>query len=68
MKGLKDPPTLEELTESVVELSERVARLEALIKMHERTFRELREEVRRYFWLWVGTIAVGMILKVAGLI
>ena len=70
----------------LVELGERVAKLEALIEMHEKTFKELREEIRdverrlesrmdrlearidRFFWLWVGTVAAGIILRLLHLV
>jgi chromosome segregation ATPase len=59
----------------VVELSERVARLEALVEEFRRTREELREEIRRVdakmdrlFWLWVSTIAAAFVLRVLGLV
>jgi chromosome segregation ATPase len=45
----EDPMTMEELTERVMGLSERVARLEALVEEFRRTREELREDIRR---LW----------------
>jgi phage shock protein A len=62
-------------------LSDRVARLEALVEEFRRTreelkaeTRELREEIRRVdakmdrlFWLWVSTIAIALVLRVLGL-
>jgi chromosome segregation ATPase len=66
---------MEELTERVVELSERVARLEALVEEFRKTREELREEIRRVdakmdrlFWLWVSTIAAAFVLRVLGLV
>jgi predicted RNase H-like nuclease (RuvC/YqgF family) len=71
----EDPMTMEELTERVVEPSERVARLEALVEEFRRTREELREEIRRVdakmdrlFWLWVSTIAAAFVLRVLGLV
>jgi predicted RNase H-like nuclease (RuvC/YqgF family) len=71
----EDPMTMEELTERVVELSDRVARLEALVEEFRKTREELREEIRRVdakmdrlFWLWVSTIAAAFVLRVLGLV
>ncbi len=70
MKDLKDPLTLEELTEKVIALDERVTRLETLIEQHEKTFARiearldrLEARIDRFFWLWVGTVAAGIILR-----
>jgi predicted RNase H-like nuclease (RuvC/YqgF family) len=71
----EDPMTMEELTERVVELSDRVARLEALVEEFRKTREELREEIwrvdakmDRQFWLWVSTIAAAFVLRVLGLV
>ena len=45
----EDPMTMEELTERVMELSDRVARLEALVEEFRKTRLELREDTKR---LW----------------
>jgi chromosome segregation ATPase len=42
----EDPMTMEELTERVVELSDRVARLEALVEEFRRTREELKADIK----------------------
>jgi predicted RNase H-like nuclease (RuvC/YqgF family) len=46
-KHFNDPLTLEELTERVIELGERVAGLEALVEEFRKTREELKDEIRR---------------------
>ena len=56
-------------------MSERIAKLEALMEEYKSIRQELREEIRRldsktdrYFWLWVSTIAAAVLLRVFGLL
>jgi archaellum component FlaC len=42
----EDPMTMEELTERVMELSDRVARLEALVEEFRRTREELKADIK----------------------
>jgi predicted RNase H-like nuclease (RuvC/YqgF family) len=46
-KPFNDPMTLEELTARVIELGERVTRLETLIEEFRKTREELKDEIRR---------------------
>ncbi|MEM0455362.1 MAG: hypothetical protein QXM81_06000 [Nitrososphaerota archaeon] len=73
MEDFNDPLSLEELTEKVLELTERVTKLEALLELHEKTFQEIKGELRRlearidrYFWLWVTTLIAAVVLRVFG--
>jgi hypothetical protein len=45
-KRFNDPLTLEELTVKVIELDERVTRLETLIEEFRKTGEELKDEMR----------------------
>jgi|GEM_PF-6843651 len=73
MEDFNDPLSLEELTEKVLELTERVTKLEALLELHEKTFQEIKGELRRlearidrYFWLWVTTLITAVALRILG--
>ncbi len=91
-----NPFTPEELTEKVIGLSERIAKLEALMERYGETLAEIKARVGKieakfdededesneiraitgrleikldiYFWLWLGTIAAWIILRVMRLI
>jgi predicted RNase H-like nuclease (RuvC/YqgF family) len=74
-KRFNDPLTLEELTERVIELGERVTRLETLIEEFRKTREELKAEIRRldakidrFFWLWVSTIVAAFVLRLLRLV
>jgi predicted RNase H-like nuclease (RuvC/YqgF family) len=74
-KRFNDPLTLEELTERVIELGERVTRLETLIEEFRKTREELKDEIRRldakidrFFWLWVSTIVAAFVLRLLRLV
>jgi predicted RNase H-like nuclease (RuvC/YqgF family) len=66
----EDPMTMEELTERVMELSDRVARLEALVEEFRRTREELKAEIRELRTYMIGgfivVIAVSVLLKLLG--
>jgi predicted RNase H-like nuclease (RuvC/YqgF family) len=66
----EDPMTMEELTERVMELSDRVARLEALVEEFRRTREELKAEIRELRTYMVGgfivVVAVSVLLKLLG--
>jgi predicted RNase H-like nuclease (RuvC/YqgF family) len=66
----EDPMTMEELTERVMELSDRVARLEALVEEFRMTREELKAEIRELRTYMVGgfivVVAVSVLLKLLG--
>jgi hypothetical protein len=66
----EDPMTMEELTERVMELSDRVARIEALVEEFRMTREELKAEIRELRTYMVGgfivVVAVSVLLKLLG--